>query len=56
MISTELVTISNAVGLSGRSKYVVECLARRGIIRTEKRGQMTFYNQQDLKILKLKFK
>jgi len=56
MTSNELVTISNAAGISGRSKYVVECLARRGIIRTEKRGKMTFYNQEDLKILKLKFK
>jgi len=56
MIGAELVTVSNAISISGRSKLVLDCLVRRGIVRTVKRGLITLYNQSDLKLLKIKFK
>jgi|JFJP01.1.fsa_nt_gi hypothetical protein len=55
METSQLVTISNARALSGRSVAIIETLAKRGIIRTEKRNKMTFYFQQDLEILKRKY-
>jgi hypothetical protein len=55
MESNQLVTISVARALSNRSVAIIETLAKRGIIRTEMRNKTTFYNQQDLEILKRKY-